>query len=196
MLQPGFYRTVERLWDPNRVKIETYDRLKTRFEHRLLDLLVEVRELGLHVFWKQAGKTECWPVDLWEKVAEVADQEIMTADKVTLRVDPLVTYQVADATLAVTEVREALVSRVADFGITVRSVDVRYIILLGELKTILNQVIEAQKRAETNLLGGVREHSLIKENVPKIAEVLLNPSSTASILVFPQNSLVFGARLR
>ena len=52
----------------------------------------------------------------------------------------------ADATLAVTEVREALVSRVADFGIMVRSVDVRYIILLGELKTILNQVIEAQKR--------------------------------------------------
>ena len=309
MLQPGFYRTVERLWDSNRVKIETYDRLKTRFEHRLLDLLVEDEELrdelllvdlaeeerallwkegrlasvlgrgrhafwrklyeleverfnirdfrfqhpkleavlarpatgeflesvrvrtyervllflegrlvevlepGLHAFWKQAGKIEFWTVDLREQVAEVSGQEIMTADKVTLRVNLLVTYQVADATLALiavtnyaeavyreaqlalraavgtrridellaekqaigTEVRDALASRVADFGITVRSVGVRDIILPGEMKTILNQVIEAQKRAEANLIQRREETAAVRSQVNTARLMADNP---------------------
>ena len=309
VLQPGFYRTVERLWDSNRVKIETYDRLKTRFEHRLLDLLVEDEELrdelllvdlaeeerallwkegrlasvlgrgrhafwrkpyeleverfnirdfrfqhpkletvlarpatgeflesvrvrtyervlfflegrlvevlepGLHAFWKQAGKIEFWTVDLREQVAEVSGQEIMTADKVTLRVNLLVTYQVADATLALiavtnyaeavyreaqlalraavgtrridellaekqaigTEVRDALASRVADFGITVRSVGVRDIILPGEMKTILNQVIEAQKRAEANLIQRREETAAVRSQVNTARLMADNP---------------------
>src|SRR5687768_17009254 len=42
---------------------------------------------GLHVFWKGTGKVRWVSVDRREQVADVAGQEIMTADKVTLRVN-------------------------------------------------------------------------------------------------------------
>src|SRR5207248_7154844 len=61
---------------------------------------------GLHVFWKGAGKVTWKAVDRREQTADVAGQEIMTADKVTLRVNLLVTYQVADAVKAVTAVAD------------------------------------------------------------------------------------------
>ncbi len=310
VLQPGVYSTVESLWDANRVRIEVYDRLNTRFEHRMLDLLVEDEELrdellvvdlaeedrallwkegrlssvlgrgrhafwrepyqleverfsvrdfrfehpkleailgrsataeylesvrvrtyervllflegqllevlepGLHAFWKQAGKTEFWAVDLREQVAEVAGQEIMTADKVTLRVNLLVTYKVAEPTLAATEVTDyretiyreaqlalraavgtrridqlladkravgdevgdALASRAAEFGVTVRSVGLRDIILPGEMKTILNQVIEAQKRAEANLIRRREETAAVRSQVNTARLMAENPA--------------------
>jgi len=64
-------------------------------------LLEQLRE-GLHVFWKGTGKLAFKSVDLREQVADVAGQEIMTADKVTLRVNLVVTFQVADPVIAVT----------------------------------------------------------------------------------------------
>lgn len=152
--------------------------------------LVEQLDAGLHVFWKGAGAIAWKAIDLREQVADVAGQEIMTADKVTLRVNLVVTYQVADAIKAVTvvsdhaqslyrqaqlvlraavgtrpldtlladkdavgaEVRETLATRAAEFGVAVRAVGLRDIILPGEMKTILNQVIEAQKQSEANLI--------------------------------------------
>jgi hypothetical protein len=40
---------------------------------------------GRHVFWKNVAKVTLVPVDLREAMHDVAGQEIMTADKVTLR---------------------------------------------------------------------------------------------------------------
>jgi regulator of protease activity HflC (stomatin/prohibitin superfamily) len=129
-------------------------------------------------------------VDRREQVADVAGQDIMTNDKVTLRVNLVVAYQVADAVKAVTvvtdhaqalyreaqlalraavgtraldalltdkesvgtEVRDVLTRRAAEFGLVVRSVGLRDIILPGEMKTILNQVIAAEKQAQANLI--------------------------------------------
>ena len=145
---------------------------------------------GKHAFWKNVSRVRVIPVDRREQTADVAGQEIMTSDKVTLRVNLLVTYQVTDAVTAVTtvsdysqslyreaqlvlraaigakaldalladkesigtEVRNTLASRAAEFGVSVRSVGVKDIILPGEMKTILNQVITAQKEAEANLI--------------------------------------------
>jgi len=114
----------------------------------------------------------------------------MTADKVTLRVNLLVTYTVADVLRAVQaaadyqqalyreaqlvlraavgtktldqllsdkesvggEVRDALVSRAEQLGVGVKSVGLRDIVLPGDMKTLLNQVIAAQKEAEANLI--------------------------------------------
>jgi regulator of protease activity HflC (stomatin/prohibitin superfamily) len=45
-----------------------------------------------------------------------------------------------------------LTRRAADFGVTVRSVGLRDIILPGDMKSILNQVIEAEKQAQANLI--------------------------------------------
>lgn len=114
----------------------------------------------------------------------------MTNDKVTLRVNLLVTYQVTDSIKAVTvvkdhaqalyreaqlalraavgtrtldalladkesvggEVKNVIASRAREFGVVVKGVGLRDIILPGEMKTILNQVIEAEKGAQANLI--------------------------------------------
>lgn len=61
---------------------------------------------GTHAFWKGLGRVRVQAVDLREQVADVAGQEIMTADKVTLRLNAVVTYRVTDAATAVSEVED------------------------------------------------------------------------------------------
>ncbi|MEM6260562.1 MAG: slipin family protein, partial [Planctomycetota bacterium] len=150
------------------------------------------RELGpgLFVNWKGAGRVERKIVDLREQVLDVSGQEIMSADKVTLRVNLLVNYRVADARKAAesvgsyeqalyreaqlalreavggraldklladkdqlgSEVRNALASRGAEFGLKIEGAGLRDVILPGDMKSILNEVILAQKQAEANLI--------------------------------------------
>src|SRR5688572_1156175 len=150
-------------------------------------VLVDRLTGGLHVFWKGAGKLAWKTVDTRECALDVAGQEIMTADKVTLRVNLLVTYRVADAVRAVTatadyaqalyreaqlvlraavgaktldallsdkesvgaEVREALSARADAIGVRVSAVGLRDVILPGDMKTLLNQVIAATKEARS-----------------------------------------------
>src|SRR5205814_8394511 len=50
------------------------------------------------------------------------------------------------------EVREALVRRTAEYGVAVRGVGLRDIILPGDMKDLMNQVIAASKEAEANLI--------------------------------------------
>jgi regulator of protease activity HflC (stomatin/prohibitin superfamily) len=163
-------------------------------------VLVDRLGEGLHVFWKGTGKLVARTVDLREQAADVAGQEIITADKVTLRVNLLVTWQVTDPVAAVStvgdyaqalyraaqlalraavgtrpldalladkesvggEVRQALAARTADFGVAVRSVGLRDIILPGDMKTLLNQVIAAQKEAEANLIRRREETASVR----------------------------------
>jgi len=208
------------LWKmPYELKVETFDVDDFRFTHPRLDAIlahpgasvwVDVVDIDPHsevlvfrngdlvdgpahgrqVFWKMAGRVVYKVIDRREQTADVAGQEIMTNDKVTLRVNLLVTYQVVDSVKAVTvvadhaqslyreaqlalraaigtrpldalladkeavgsEVREALAKRAAEFGIAVRGVGLKDIILPGEMKAILNQVIEAEKQAQANLI--------------------------------------------
>lgn len=208
------------LWKtPYALRVETFDISSLRFNHAQLatvlahpasanyfegvqvpahevvlmsrdGILLEKLREGLHVFWKGTGKLSFKSVDLREQVADVAGQEIMTADKVTLRVNLVVTYQVRDAEKAVTttadyqqalyreaqlvlraavggktldallvdkesvgkEVRETLATRADELGVTVKSVGLRDIILPGDMKELLNQVIAASKEAEANLI--------------------------------------------
>jgi regulator of protease activity HflC (stomatin/prohibitin superfamily) len=153
-------------------------------------VLVEKLPQGRHVFWKGTGVLQFKTVDRREQVADVAGQEIITSDKVTLRVNLLVTYAVADPVKAVTavadyqqalyreaqlvlraavgtrtldallgdkeavgaEVRAALGQRSAEIGVAVHSVGLRDIILPGDMKQLLNQVIAATKEAEANII--------------------------------------------
>src|SRR5688572_22848625 len=145
---------------------------------------------GLHVFWKGTGKVRWKTADRREQVADVTGQEIMTSDKVTLRVNLIVTWIVADVVRGVNaaqdyaqalyreaqlvlraavgtktldalladkesvgnEVRHALVPRAEQLGVTVKSVGLRDIILPGDMRALLNQVVAAQKEAEANLI--------------------------------------------
>jgi regulator of protease activity HflC (stomatin/prohibitin superfamily) len=61
---------------------------------------------GLHVHWKGAGDVTWQAVDLREQCTELADREAMTADRVTLRVALVVSWQVADPARAVTAVTD------------------------------------------------------------------------------------------
>jgi regulator of protease activity HflC (stomatin/prohibitin superfamily) len=61
---------------------------------------------GVHAFWKGEGHVQVLQVDLRERSADVTGQEIMTADKVTLRLNALVTFKVADPVKAVVEVED------------------------------------------------------------------------------------------
>lgn len=172
---------------------------------RLADRL----EPGRHAFWKGAGRVRVLPVDRREQIADVAGQEIMTSDKVSLRVNLLATFRVVDPVLAVTavadyaqavyreaqlalraavgtrsldailadkesmggEVRRALEGRVGEFGVQVRSVGLKDIVLPGDMKAILNQVIEAEKRAQAEIIRR-REETASARSQANTAKVL------------------------
>jgi regulator of protease activity HflC (stomatin/prohibitin superfamily) len=168
------------------VEVEAHQELIVFRNGNVIDRLTE----GKYVFWKVAGTFAFRPVDRREQIVDIAGQEIMTNDKVTLRVNLVVAFQVAEAVKAVTnvvdhvqalyreaqlalraaiggrtldalladkeaigtEVREALVRRAREFGVAVRGVGLRDIILPGDMKVILNQVIAAEKQAQANLI--------------------------------------------
>ena len=58
---------------------------------------------GTYAYWKSAGLLRTFTVDLREQVLDISGQDIMTADKVTLRINALVTYKVTDPLKSVTE---------------------------------------------------------------------------------------------
>lgn len=122
------------------VRVEVIDIRQVRFEHdqfkvivrsmyaaKLLDvcsvqrdhagvLFIEGRYVetlgpGEYAFWKGPAEARIAEVDLKETMVDVGGQEIMTADKVTLRLNAVVTYKVVDARRAVSQtddVRQAL----------------------------------------------------------------------------------------
>ncbi|MCI0681463.1 MAG: slipin family protein [Gemmataceae bacterium] len=111
------------------VKIEVVDARAVRFVHRDLAVIaaspavervlvqhtipaghvgalyqdgefIETLLAGRHAFWKGIADVKLVPIDTRESILDVAGQEIMTADKVTLRLNALVTYRITDAQLA------------------------------------------------------------------------------------------------
>ena len=72
---------------------------------------VETLGPGEYAFWKGSVDARIVEVDLRETMVDIGGQDIMTADKVTLRLNAVVTYQVVDARKAVSQtddVRQAL----------------------------------------------------------------------------------------
>jgi len=152
--------------------------------------LSKVLEPGLHAFWKYQRALKVELVDRRVQAMEVAGQEILTRDKVSLRLNLTALWQVLDAVKARTaltnfvefvykelqfalreavgtrtldellgdkgaldrEIAGVVRSKVEEHGLAVRSVGVKDVILPGEMKTILNQVVEAEKVAQANLI--------------------------------------------
>jgi regulator of protease activity HflC (stomatin/prohibitin superfamily) len=72
---------------------------------------VETLAPGRYALWKNVAAVKVAQLDLRETVLDVSGQEIMTADKVTLRINLDVTYRVVDPARAVSatdDVRQAL----------------------------------------------------------------------------------------
>ena len=205
---PGALQHLDAVW------VEPHERTALFLDGEL----VEVLQPGAYAFWKRAGRPTWKSVDLRERLADVAGQEIMTSDKVTLRVNLLVTYQVSDVLKAVTvvgdyeqtlyreaqlvlraaiggrnldsllsdkdavgeEVRRSLTARAAEFGLTVRSAGLRDVILPGEMKAILNQVIAAEKQAQANLIKR-REETAAARSQANTARLLAENPALARI---------------
>jgi regulator of protease activity HflC (stomatin/prohibitin superfamily) len=109
---------------------------------------------GLYAFWKEAADSRVVEVDLRESQIDVSGQEIMTADKVTLRMNAIVTYVVKDARRAVSasnDVRQSLYREV--------QLALRAVIGGRELDSFLTgkddvaQELEQQVRAQADVLG-------------------------------------------
>ncbi len=77
---------------------------------------------GTHAYWAGVGQVRVVIVDEREQVVDVSGQEIMTGDRVTLRLNAVVTYRVVDAMKAVTEVEDYRQSLYREAQLAVRAV--------------------------------------------------------------------------
>ncbi|TWT66216.1 slipin family protein [Allorhodopirellula solitaria] len=72
---------------------------------------VDQLDPGLYAFWKGAGDARVVEIDTRESQVDVSGQEMLTADKVSLRINAMVTYIVHDARRAVSssdDVRQSI----------------------------------------------------------------------------------------
>jgi regulator of protease activity HflC (stomatin/prohibitin superfamily) len=153
--------------------------------------LVQVLEPGRYKLWSHPeAQVEIRTVDMRRSEVTITGQELMTRDKVTLRLTLTVEYAVEDAALVsqkLTNVRDSVylavqlaardyvagvtldemlegrdamtrflerdvVVKAAATGVRVERVGVKDVVLPGEMKTLLNRVIEAEKEAAANVI--------------------------------------------
>jgi len=227
---------------PADITVEQYDVSEFRLEHRRLETVLAHAEArkhlltvdvephqtalllrdgqivatlteGRYAYWRAAGRLDVRTIDRREQVLDVAGQEIMTNDKVTLRVNLLVTYAVTDPQKAATltkdpeqalyrdaqlalraaigtrkleklltnkdaigdELRTAMVKRAAHLGIDVLTVGLKDIILPGDMKVLMNRVIEAEKQAEANLIRRREETATVRSQLNTAKLLADNP---------------------
>lgn len=165
---------------------------------------------GPHAFWKFNRTLRVFRVPTRLQTVEVAGQEILSKDKVSLRLNLTASYRVRDpveAYRATTdygsflykelqfglreavggrtldevlaqkeELNEAVETRVRDrvagYGLDLVSIGVKDIILPGEMKVILNRVVEAEKVAQANLIRRREETAATRalQNTAKMLE--------------------------
>lgn len=171
-----------------------------------------VRELapGAYAFWNLRKNVAVETVELRVQAMEVSGQELLTRDKVSLRVNLAASLRVTDPVAARTRVakyaehvyrelqyglRKAVSAKsldellgdkasldadifgyvrgqVGQFGIEVLGVGVKDVILPGEMKEILNSVVQAEKTAQANVIRRREEANATRSllNTAKLIE--------------------------
>lgn len=145
---------------------------------------------GRHAYWSVDRKVEVKCLDLRPQAIEITAQEMLTKDRVALRVtltafrrivDPeravgavadvdawlyrLVQFAIREAVAARTldevlaaknaldaELRAFVRERIAETGIEVTELGVKDVILPGEIRELVNKVVEAERTAKANLI--------------------------------------------
>ena len=165
---------------------------------------------GHYGFWQFNHEIELKTFDCRTQLLEISGQEILSKDRVSLRINLSANIKVHDAQLAARSVdnvndfvykalqlalreavgtkslddilldklyvnetvKELVAQSLTDIGITLANVGVKDIILPGEMKIILNQVVEAQKAAEANVIKRREETSATRSlhNTAKMIE--------------------------
>lgn len=151
---------------------------------------VRTLDPGSYAFWNFQKNVTIDTVDLRVQAVEVAGQELLTRDKVSLRVNLAASVRVVDAVASRTKVaksgeqvyrelqyglRKAVSAKTLDellgdkasldgdifgyvrgkaeaFGVEVLGVGVKDVILPGEMREILNSVVQAEKSAQANVI--------------------------------------------
>jgi regulator of protease activity HflC (stomatin/prohibitin superfamily) len=164
---------------------------------------------GSYAFWKFNRNVAVEAVDLRLQALEVAGQEILTRDKVSLRLNLSATWRFSDVLKAFTQLQKPaehlyrelqfglraavgtrsldellenktlidevvtahVRTKLAAYGIELDGVGVKDIVLPGEMKTILAQVVEAQKAAEANVIRR-REETAATRSLLNTAKVM------------------------
>jgi hypothetical protein len=173
---------------------------------RLVDKLAP----GRHAFWTAGRKIEVKRLDLRPQTVEITAQEMLTKDRIALRVtltafrriaDPeravaavpdvdawlyrLVQFAIREAVAARTldevlsaktvldeELRAYVRARIADTGIEVTELGVKDVILPGEIRELVNKVVEAERTAKANLIRRQEETAATRSllNTAKLME--------------------------
>jgi regulator of protease activity HflC (stomatin/prohibitin superfamily) len=145
---------------------------------------------GRHAYWSVDRKVEVKRLDLRPQAVEITAQEMLTKDRIGLRVtltafrrivDPeravgavadvdawlyrLVQFAIREAVAARTldevlaaknaldqELRAFVRERIAETGIEVTELGVKDVILPGEIRELVNKVVEAERTAKANLI--------------------------------------------
>ena len=172
---------------------------------------VRVLSPGVYYFWNGPTKVTVQKVDMRQLQLDISGQEIMTRDKVTLRINFVVHYKIRDPQKAVIEIndykgqlyvltqlilreyvgmftleellekKEEIGKFVLDkvgeqsrqMGLTFIFAGVKDIILPGDMKAILTQVIEAEKRAQANIITR-REETASTRSLLNTAKLMEN----------------------
>ncbi len=170
---------------------------------------IEVLEPGVYRLARIFAKEQIQKVDVRLRTMILQGQEILTADKVTLRLTILAKLRITDPVAAILKVDDfagqlygdvqlalrdavgaldldAIISqkgrvgeqitqvvrpKAAVYGVELVEAGVRDLILPGEMKTILNQVMEAKKKAEASLILR-REEVAATRSMANTAEIL------------------------
>jgi regulator of protease activity HflC (stomatin/prohibitin superfamily) len=197
-------------WTSHReVAVEVIDARKVRFEHRDLAMIVrsqgsdrvlevvnvaaghagivfldgvyaETLSAGQYAYWKNVVSVKVVPIDLRESMFDIAGQEIMTADKVTLRLNVAVVYRVVDARVAVSMTEDARQSLYREVQLALRAAVVARELdaFLADKDAVAQQIEEAiaQRAASLGLevaSVGIRDIILpgdMKELMNKVTE--------------------------
>ncbi len=173
--------------------------------------VMQILDTGTYGYWRYNQNVSVKIMDMKLQNIEVSGQEILTKDRVSLRINLSANYQVEDVMTLVTKVsdamdfvyktmqlalREAVGTKsldelltdkstlnsviekdiqnvVKEYGVSVKNVGVKDIILPGEMKEILNQVVQAQKAAEANLIKR-REETAATRSLYNTAKMMEN----------------------
>ncbi len=175
--------------------------------------LIELLKPGRYAWWRDAVGNQFFPIDLREQSLEIGGQDMVTADKLAIRLNVAVSYRVEnvitylstssepakalyreaqllvrsrvgardlDALLAdkdslSTELEQALRARAAVYGFAVTSLGVKDIILPGEIKTILNRLVEAKKASEAATIVRREETAAMRHQLNSAKLMADNP---------------------
>lgn len=164
---------------------------------------------GAYAFWKYGRTIAAELVDLRLQAVEVSGQDIMTRDKVGLRLNLSATWRYTDVQRAYAQLQKPaeylyrelqfalraavgtrtldellenktviddvvsafMAPKLAPYGMAMESVGVKDIVLPGEMKTILTQVVQAEKQAQANVIRR-REETAATRSLLNTAKVM------------------------